>query len=468
VLGPMIFRRTFLLSLIALLKAVLPPVVVVAMLYLTADIFSIGFGPVMTGAGVIAFALSLVLLQPPPSATSFMSVPPPLVVLNTVTRWAIVFAILLTIAYVAKFSAYFPRRLILTWAVLTPTLLVPIMLLLNEALRRVICDPANSRRAVFVGCNASSLALARRVTASADVGVTLLGFFDDRTPQRLGLESGIGLLGRHSDVANYVKKNDVQVVFISLPIRHAQRFIDLLDGLSDTTASIYYVPDIFAFELIQSHPRDVLGIPVVAMCETPLFGYSAVVKRVMDICISAGLLLAMAPLFAALAIVIRLNSPGPAIFKQRRYGLDGQEFLVYKFRTMKVMEDGPAVMQATQGDHRVTRLGAFLRKNSLDELPQLINVLQGRMSLVGPRPHAVAHNEQYRKLIRGYMLRHKVLPGITGLAQVNGCRGETSKLEDMQARIRYDLDYLKRWSPVLDLKILILTAFRAFGDDKAY
>ena len=442
--------------------------VVVAMLYLTADIFGIGFGPVMTGAGVIAFALSLVLLQPPPSATSFMSVPPPLVVLNTVTRWAIVFAILLTIAYVAKFSAYFPRRLILTWAVLTPTLLVPVMLLLNEALRRVICDPANSRRAVFVGCNASSLALARRVTASADVGVKLLGFFDDRTPQRLGLESSIGLLGRHSDVANYVKKNDVQVVFISLPIRHAQRFIELLDGLSDTTASIYYVPDIFAFELIQSHPRDVLGIPVVAMCETPLYGYSAVVKRVMDICISAGLLLAMAPLLAALAIVIRLNSPGPAIFKQRRYGLDGQEFLVYKFRTMKVMEDGPAVMQATQGDHRITRLGAFLRRNSLDELPQLINVLQGRMSLVGPRPHAVAHNEQYRKLIRGYMLRHKVLPGITGLAQVNGCRGETSKLEDMQARIRYDLDYLKRWSPVLDLKILILTAFRAFGDDKAY
>jgi putative colanic acid biosynthesis UDP-glucose lipid carrier transferase len=466
--GPMVFRKTFLLSLIALARALLPPTAVVAMLRLTADIFNIGFGDVMTGASVVAFALTLVLLQPPQSATSFMSVPPPLVVFNTITRWAIVFAILLTLGYVTKLSAYFPRRVILTWAMLTPALLVPIMLLLNEALRRVLCDPSNSRRAVFVGCNASSLALAQRVSTSADVGIKLMGFFDDRTPERLGLERGTGLLGRHADVAGYVKKNDVQVVFISLPIRHAQRFIDLLDGLSDTTASIYYVPDIFAFDLIQSHPRDVLGIPVVAMCETPLSGYSAVMKRVMDIVISAGLLLVMAPLLLALAAIIKLNSRGPAIFKQRRYGLDGQEFLVYKFRTMKVMEDGEAVMQATQGDHRITRLGGFLRRNSLDELPQLINVLQGRMSLVGPRPHAVAHNEQYRKLIRGYMLRHKVLPGITGLAQVNGCRGETSKLEDMQARIRYDLDYLKRWSPVLDLKILALTAFRAFGDEKAY
>lgn len=464
----MVFRRTFLLSLIALARTLLPPATVVAMLYLTADIFNIGFGPVMTGAGVIAFALTLVLVQPPQGATSFMSAPPPLVVINTITRWAIVFAILLTIGYVTKLSAYFPRRVILTWATLTPALLVPIMLLLNEAMRRVVCDPANARRAVFVGCNASSFALAQRITTSADVGIELLGFFDDRTPARLGLEQGRGLLGRHADLAAYAKKYDVQVVFISLPIRHAQRFIDLLDALSDTTASIYYVPDIFSFDLIQSHPRDVLGIPVVAMCETPLSGYSAVMKRVMDIVISAALLFAMAPLLVALASVIKLTSRGPAIFKQRRYGLDGQEFLVYKFRTMKVMEDGPQVMQATQGDRRITRLGAFLRRNSLDELPQLINVLQGRMSLVGPRPHAVAHNEQYRKLIRGYMLRHKVLPGITGLAQVNGCRGETSKLEDMQARVRYDLDYLKRWSPVLDLKILVLTAFRAFGDEKAY
>jgi len=168
------------------------------------------------------------------------------------------------------------------------------------------------------------------------------------------------------------------------------------------------------------------------------------------------------------ALMVKWSSPGPIIFKQRRYGLDGREIAVYKFRTMRVSEDGEQVRQATKSDARITPIGALLRRSSLDELPQLINVLQGRMSLVGPRPHAVAHNEEYRKLIKGYMIRHKVLPGITGLAQVNGCRGETSRLEEMEARVNYDLDYLRHWSPMLDVKILLLTAIRLFRDDKAY
>jgi putative colanic acid biosynthesis UDP-glucose lipid carrier transferase len=156
-------------------------------------------------------------------------------------------------------------------------------------------------------------------------------------------------------------------------------------------------------------------------------------------------------------------------FKQRRYGLDGEEITVYKFRSMYVTEDGPVVRQASRGDERITSVGRFLRRTSLDELPQLLNVLQGRMSLVGPRPHAVAHNELYRRLIKGYMVRHKVLPGITGLAQVNGCRGETAELERMQARVNYDLDYLRQWSPSLDLRILVKTALQILqGDKQAY
>jgi len=166
--------------------------------------------------------------------------------------------------------------------------------------------------------------------------------------------------------------------------------------------------------------------------------------------------------------MVKLSSPGPIIFKQRRYGLDGQEIAVYKFRTMQVTEDGAQIRQASKTDGRITRVGGMLRRSSMDELPQLVNVLQGRMSLVGPRPHAVAHNEEYRKLIKGYMVRHKVLPGITGLAQVNGCRGETSKLEEMEARVNYDLDYLRHWSPMLDIKILLLTVVKIFRDDKAY
>ena len=179
-------------------------------------------------------------------------------------------------------------------------------------------------------------------------------------------------------------------------------------------------------------------------------------------------LLLLLPLLAADRGAGEVSSPGPIIFKQRRYGLDGREIAVYKFRTMKVTEDGAQIRQASKADERITRIGAILRRSSLDELPQLINVLQGRMSLVGPRPHAVAHNEEYRKLIKGYMVRHKVLPGITGLAQVNGCRGETSQLKEMEARVNYDLDYLRHWSPMLDIKIILLTIVRLFRDDKAY
>ena len=156
------------------------------------------------------------------------------------------------------------------------------------------------------------------------------------------------------------------------------------------------------------------------------------------------------------------------LFKQHRYGLDGNPILIYKFRTTTVSEDGDDFVQVKKDDSRITPIGRILRKYSLDELPQIINVLQGRMSLVGPRPHPIALNEQYRKMIKGYMVRHKVLPGVTGLAQVNGCRGETAELEEMQARIKFDLDYLRRWSPLLDLKILFLTVVAVFSNDKAY
>ena len=244
--------------------------------------------------------------------------------------------------------------------------------------------------------------------------------------------------------------------------------MNLLDDLRDTTASIYYVPDIFVFDLIQARSGEIHGIPVVAMCETPFYGYRGVTKRLTDIGLSVIILLLFAPLLLLIAILVKVSSPGPIIFKQRRYGLDGHEIAVYKFRTMSVTEDGDLIRQASKTDSRITRIGGLLRRTSLDELPQLINVLQGRMSLVGPRPHAVAHNEEYRKLIKGYMVRHKVLPGITGLAQVNGCRGETTQLEEMEARVNYDLDYLRRWTPMLDIKIILLTAVKVFRDNKAY
>ena len=238
--------------------------------------------------------------------------------------------------------------------------------------------------------------------------------------------------------------------------------------LKDTTASIYFVPDMFFTDLIQGHTGSVVGMPVISVCETPFRGANGLAKRASDIVLALLILLLIAPLLLVMAIAVKLTSPGPVIFKQRRYGLDGEEILVYKFRSMTVTEDGPTIKQAEKGDSRITPLGAFMRRTSIDELPQFVNVLQGRMSIVGPRPHAIAHNELYRKLIKGYMVRHKVRPGITGWAQVNGYRGETNTLDKMQGRIDYDLDYLRNWSLRLDLHIILKTIRLVLKDEKAH
>lgn len=244
--------------------------------------------------------------------------------------------------------------------------------------------------------------------------------------------------------------------------------MNLLEALRDTTGSIYFVPDTFVTDLIQGRMDSVGGIPVVAVCETPFMGINRVVKRTTDIVLSILILILISPLLLLIALAIKLTSPGPAIFKQRRYGLDGSDILAYKFRSMTVMEDGAAVKQAQKNDQRLTPIGGFLRKTSLDELPQFLNVLSGKMSIVGPRPHAVAHNEEYRKLIKGYMLRHKVPPGITGWAQVNGFRGETDTLDKMKGRIDLDLDYLRNWSLRLDLYIIFKTIWVVLKRENAH
>jgi putative colanic acid biosysnthesis UDP-glucose lipid carrier transferase len=209
-------------------------------------------------------------------------------------------------------------------------------------------------------------------------------------------------------------------------------------------------------------------VPLVSVFESPIYGSNFFLKRLEDLVLGSLILLLISPFMLAIAIAVKLTSPGPAIFKQRRYGLNGEVIEVWKFRSMSVLEDGGHVPQAQKNDPRVTRLGAFMRRTSLDELPQFINVLQGQMSIVGPRPHAVAHNEQYRKLIHGYMLRHKVKPGITGWAQVNGWRGETDTMEKMEMRVKYDLDYINNWSLWLDLKIIVMTAFVGMRGKNAY
>jgi putative colanic acid biosynthesis UDP-glucose lipid carrier transferase len=463
------FTRGFSIALVSLLQAIMPSLIAVGTLVLLCHAYGVVFSDFFQVLAVAVAILSSVL---PRGRTNGQQPVLPAAVplaLSVIVRWMVIVAILLGIGYVTKYSEDFSRRVVLTWVVVTPVLLVLVALYLHEMMRRLLNDPKNTRGVAFVGCTEVSLMLADRITRnSRSLGMTVHGFFDDRGPDRLGHCGSMRRLGAMSDIFGAVQRKQIDAIFVALPMRQVQRVMDLVQELRNTTVSIYYLPDLCALDLLQARMGELLGMPVVSMCETPFYGYGGLVKRITDVAFALGILVVAAPLMAAIAVAIKLTSPGPVLFKQRRYGLDGKEILVYKFRTMTVLEDGRYVPQATRTDSRVTRVGRFLRRYSLDELPQLFNVLQGTMSLVGPRPHAVAHNEEYRQLIKGYMVRHKAPPGITGLAQINGCRGETTRVEDMQARVNYDLEYLRRWSPLLDLKILALTAVRVLRDEKAY
>ncbi len=321
------------------------------------------------------------------------------------------------------------------------------------------------RRLAFVG--AGSLAQKVSTRMGRWKGARVVGVYDDRAPARLpGGE--LSLRGTLSGLIEDARQGRIDDIYITLPTQAEQRVRQLIADLSDTTASVYVIPDFFGIDLSHARWFSSGGVPVVGVFESPFQGLNGWLKRAEDIVLGSLILALIAPLMLLIAAGVKLSSPGPVIFKQRRYGLNGEVVSVWKFRSMSVCEDGGHIRQATKSDVRITPFGAFLRRTSLDELPQFINVLQGGMSIVGPRPHAVAHNEQYRKLIPGYMLRHKVKPGITGWAQVNGWRGETDTLEKMEKRVEYDLAYMRNWSLWLDIKIVFLTVFKGFLGKNAY
>lgn len=386
---------------------------------------------------------------------------------NVMLQWVPAFTVLVLLGFGTRSLDMFSTRLLLEWALAVPLVWFASHLLLPLLAPRLFAMEG-IRSAVIVGANEIGRRLASQFEEHKHLGVHLLGFFDDRGAQRLADLPATKLLGRFDQIAAYVRQTHTDAIFIALPMTSQPRILKLLDDLKDSTVSLYFVPDIFVTDLIQARVDEVGGIPVVAVRETPFKGMNGMIKRLSDILLAGAILVATAPLLLVIALAVRLSSPGPVLFRQRRYGLDGREIVVYKFRTMTVCEDGDNVVQATRGDQRITRVGAFLRKRSLDELPQLFNVLLGSMSVVGPRPHAVTHNELYRGLIKGYMVRHKVKPGITGLAQVNGCRGETDTIDKMQKRIEYDLEYLRKWSLRLDIEIVLRTIGVLFKDKNAY
>jgi putative colanic acid biosynthesis UDP-glucose lipid carrier transferase len=452
---------------VTLLKELLGPLVVVTTLVACLNHYRVRTSPECVALALIAFLVSNRLLSTPQARTDAsghqrMRPTPP----GLLLEWGTVSALMAFLGTALKCTQLVPHGALLTWAVITPAAL----LASNYGavyLTRWWKTRQGLHRHIIIGATDIGLELAKRVEQDNSAGA-FLGFFDFRDRRRLPHLAPERWAGACKNVAQFVQRHAVEAIYIALPISTAPRIADLLRELRDTTASIYFVPNLFAFDLVQPRCTEIHGIPALAVCETPHRGMPGVRKRAIDVALATVALLLLGPVMLAISVAVRRSSPAPVLFRQRRYGLNGEEIVVYKFRTMTVCEDGAVVTQATRDDQRITALGRFLRRTSLDELPQILNVLQDKMSFVGRRRHAVAHNEQYRKLISGYRIRHKVRPGISGWVQVNGLRGETNTVEKMRARIQYDIEYLNSWSLWLDLKILARTMVLMLRDERAF
>jgi putative colanic acid biosysnthesis UDP-glucose lipid carrier transferase len=382
--------------------------------------------------------------------------------------WCVVSTLLLFVGFLTETTDFFSRFIMTTWLLSTPILIAATHRFVGFLLSQLQASGKSQRKAVIGGSSRLSKLLAEQLGRSPQLGIQFAGFFVDHgTSPSEGYELKPAL-GNIQELPEYVNQHNIDIVYLALSLQQEERLSQIISDLKDTTASVYFVPNITMFTLMKSKTYEINGIPLISVWEVPFSEAQYFMKRLIDIVIALIALILLSPVMLGIAIAIKLNSRGPILFKQFRYGVNGQRIKVYKFRSMSVQENGPEVTQATKNDSRITRVGAFLRKSSLDELPQFFNVLQGRMSIVGPRPHAVAHNEFYRQKIQGYMLRHLVKPGITGWAQVNGLRGETETLEKMQARIEYDLQYLRQWSLWLDFLIIIKTFSTVIKRENAY
>ena len=458
------YRKQFLSappSIPSVIASLLEPVVATGML----AIFHAIYGLPMDGASMALAILLLVLMFPGVNRFGRTGIG---VGIDIILSWVWVLSVLALLGYATGSLDHFDPQLLVGWSVATPLVQWALVAIGTAILRHLASLPESRRPAVVIGAGRMGMRVAQMPRDRKAFGHDLLGFFDDRSADRVNLPRDALLLGALKLLPEFIEQHGVKDVFITLPLTSQPRIQSLLESLQNTTASIHFVPDIFGVSVIQGRLEDMGGIPVVGLMVAPFTGINGVVKRISDIVLATLILILISPILVALAIGVKLSSPGPVIFRQRRTGLDGEIIEVFKFRSMRTTDDGAVVVQATRGDPRITRFGAIIRRTSLDELPQFVNVLQGRMSIVGPRPHAVAHNEQYRRLVKAYMARHKVKPGITGWAQVNGLRGETETLEKMAARIEYDLEYLRNWSLGLDLLIIARTVKLVFFDRDAF
>ena len=380
--------------------------------------------------------------------------------------WLITCALVLLWGFVVGETDKFARSVIGLWFALTPVVLIAWHLMIRVAVASIRANSASD--VVVFGAGEVGEKFAREVRQSPWLGYKIAGFFDDKLSQGETV-AGMPILGSIADGIELAKTSQWRKAYIALPLKAQDKIEEIIDQLADSAVDIELIPDIFGFELINAKISQVGSLPVIALQASPISGYNAALKRLMDIVVSATILAITSPLLLTIALAIKIENPSlPIIFKQRRCGLNGKEVIVWKFRTMTVLEDGKSVKQATKQDSRITKLGRFLRKSSIDEFPQFFNALGGSLSVVGPRPHPIALNDDFRSQLPTYMRRHLVKPGITGWAQVNGWRGETDTEDKIVKRTQFDLYYIQSWTIFFDVKILFLTIFKGFTNNNAY
>lgn len=455
-------------SKLSFVQRLVDAVVICSVLYLFVAIRGIPWTNEYTILALIAVAVFLFTAESRELYRSWRGVSVNLEISRFSIAWLITTLAVLFLGFATKSNETYSRFVVISWLVTVPIILATFRIVFRRTLNTLRVLGRNTRSVAIVGAGKMGIALANSILDHPWMGLNLQGFFSDDQPTgyQPSRKREVKVIGNINDLINQAK--NIDIVYIALPMREESKIIELVQNLGDSMTTLYLVPDLFTFDLLHSRWTELSGIQVVSIYESPFNGVAGWLKKLEDIVLSIFILIAIFIPALFLAVAIKVSSRGPILFKQRRYGLNGQEITVWKFRTMTVAEDGDHIKQATKGDSRITPIGRLLRATSLDELPQFINVLQGRMSIVGPRPHAVAHNEEYRKLVPLYMLRHKVKPGITGWAQVNGWRGETDTVEKMEKRVEYDLEYIRNWSLWLDLKIIMRTIFSGFRHKNAY
>jgi len=388
-------------------------------------------------------------------------------VLVLLVTLVLTFMALAVLLFLLKASDAFSRLAIFWWFLLTLFSLISWRVIYRKIRGKFFANGVNLRKAAIIGYTGTGKSLKRQIIDFPELGIDFVGFYDDREHIRLGGTSP-DIKGGVDQALEQAQKGQIDSIYICLPITAELRISHIIHQLGDSTANVFMVPDFLISSLMHGNISSIGNVDTISVFETPFASGQEILKRGFDIIFSLIVIMLISPILIVIALLVKLTSKGPVIFKQDRHGLDGKKIKVYKFRSMSVMENSNKVTQVQKGDKRITPIGNFLRKTSLDELPQFFNVIKGDMSVVGPRPHAVAHNEEYRKQVDYYMLRHKVRPGITGWAQINGWRGETDTLDKMEKRIEYDLQYIRNWSLWWDIKIIFMTIFKGFVNKNAY